>query len=98
VTVDDDTAKAITTGVGQTVAIGVLGWVWLWFSKITGLPKRTDRLERRAQASDRLQLALADMSLAKPARTKEEKEARESLREARQGMYDAMTKAPGTKE
>jgi hypothetical protein len=96
-TVDNDTQKAIVTGVAQTVAVGALGWLWLWFSKVTGLPRRMDRLERRDESSERLQLALADMALAKPARTKEEKEARESLREARQGMYDAMTKAPGGK-
>ncbi len=64
-TVDDETAKQITTGAASTAAAGLLGFLALWFTRIISLPRRTDRLEARGQASDRLLLALADSSLAR---------------------------------
>ena len=94
-TVDDDTMKQVTTGAGATVVAGILGFVALWFMKITGLPRRVTHLERGRVASDRLLLAIADFSLARD--PKDEEEARESLRSARDEMYDSLTKSQGGK-
>ncbi len=94
-TVDDESVKQITTSVATTTTVSILGFVWLWFTKITSLPRRVERIERRGAASDRLLLALADSSLARA--PKDRAEAREALRQARQDMYDSLTRTQGSK-
>jgi hypothetical protein len=94
-TVDEETMKQIGSSTATATAVGLLGWVGLWFLKITGVPKRVDRLEKGRETSDRLLLALADSSLARA--PKDKVEARESLREAREAMYTTLTKAQGGK-
>jgi hypothetical protein len=95
VNVDDETLKQIGTGAGSTVVTGILGFLGLMLLKITSLPRRVERLESRAQASDRLLLALADTTLARA--PKDKAEARNALLEARNKMYDSMTKTQGGK-
>jgi uncharacterized protein (DUF342 family) len=96
VSLDDETMKQIGTGTASTAAAGLLGFLALWFTRMTSLPRRVDRLERRAEASDRLLLALADTTLARA--PKDKAEARDSLREARESMYNTLTKAQGSKQ
>jgi hypothetical protein len=95
VNVDDETVKQIGTAAGATVTTGILGFLGLMVMKITSLPRRVERLESRAQASDRLLLALADTTLARA--PKDKAEAREALLEARTKMYESMTKTQGGK-
>jgi hypothetical protein len=94
-TVDDETAKQLGTATGSTIMTGIIGFLGLRFLNIFSLPRRVERLESRAQASDRLLLALADTTLARA--PKDKAEARNALLEARNKMYDSMTKTQSGK-
>ena len=94
--IDDETMKQIGSSATSTVTVGILGAIWLWFSKVITLPKRVARIEQREAVSHRLQLAQVDFSLAISPKGKAE--ARESLRSARDEMYNSLTSGKETKQ